>query len=110
VKPAQVNSSQTLCRKKTITKKGLVEWLKVKALSSNPSTSKQKEKKSIVTPICFQEPHAQNFFFSTVLHYFNVCVGERGFLRTTNFQIFLINPACQSMCIGGGVEPINIQC
>jgi hypothetical protein len=50
------------------------------------------------------------FFFSTVLHYFNVCVGERGFLRTTNFQIFLINPACQSMCIGGGVEPINIQC
>jgi hypothetical protein len=31
--------------KKPITKKGLVEWLKVKALSSNPSTTKKKKKK-----------------------------------------------------------------
>jgi hypothetical protein len=29
--------------KKAITKTGLVEWLKVKALSSNPSTEKKKE-------------------------------------------------------------------
>jgi hypothetical protein len=28
-----------------ITKRGLVEWLKVKALSSNPSTAKKKERK-----------------------------------------------------------------
>jgi hypothetical protein len=28
-----------------ITKKGLVEWLKVWALSSNPSTAKKKKKK-----------------------------------------------------------------
>jgi hypothetical protein len=28
--------------KKLITKKGLVEWLKVQALSSNPSTEKKK--------------------------------------------------------------------
>jgi hypothetical protein len=27
---------------KTFTRKGLVEWLKVKALSSNPSTAKTK--------------------------------------------------------------------
>jgi hypothetical protein len=33
-------SRKTLHKKK---KKGLVEWLKVKALSSNPSTAKQKE-------------------------------------------------------------------
>jgi hypothetical protein len=29
--------------KKTLHKKGLVEWLKVKALSSNPSTAKKKK-------------------------------------------------------------------
>jgi hypothetical protein len=29
------------------TKKGLVEWLKVKALSSSPSTGKKKKKKRI---------------------------------------------------------------
>jgi hypothetical protein len=31
---------KTLSQKKKITKIGLVEWLKVKALSSNPSTTK----------------------------------------------------------------------
>jgi hypothetical protein len=31
--------------KKTHHKKGLVEWLKVKALNSNPSTAKKKERK-----------------------------------------------------------------
>jgi ribosomal protein S21 len=33
--------------KKSITKKGLVEWLKVKALSSNPSTARKKKKRRI---------------------------------------------------------------
>jgi hypothetical protein len=33
---------QTLSRK-TLYKKGLVEWLKVKALSSNPSTARKKK-------------------------------------------------------------------
>jgi ribosomal protein S21 len=31
--------------KKAFTKIGLVEWLKVKALSSSPSTAKKKKKK-----------------------------------------------------------------
>jgi hypothetical protein len=31
--------------KKLFTKVGLVEWLKVKALSSNPSTAKKKKKR-----------------------------------------------------------------
>jgi hypothetical protein len=31
---------------KTFTKLGLVEWLKVKALSSSPSTAKKKKKKN----------------------------------------------------------------
>jgi hypothetical protein len=31
--------------KKPITKKGLVEWLKVKALSSSPGTTKKERKK-----------------------------------------------------------------
>jgi hypothetical protein len=39
-KPAQANSSQDLIFKKPITIKGLVEWLKVKALRSNLSTEK----------------------------------------------------------------------
>jgi hypothetical protein len=38
-RPAR-NSSQDSISKKTRNKKGLVAWLKVKALSSNPSTAK----------------------------------------------------------------------
>jgi hypothetical protein len=34
---------ETLSRKKPITKIGLVEWLKVQALSSNPSMAKKKK-------------------------------------------------------------------
>jgi hypothetical protein len=37
--------SQPRILKKPITKKGLVEWLKVKALSLSPSTTKKKKKK-----------------------------------------------------------------
>jgi hypothetical protein len=43
-KPAQANSSQDPISKKPFTKKGLVEWLKVKVLSSNPSTAKKKKR------------------------------------------------------------------
>jgi hypothetical protein len=43
-KPAQANGSQDPISKKTHHKKGLVEWLKVLALSSNPSTAKKKKK------------------------------------------------------------------
>jgi hypothetical protein len=43
-KPAHANSSQYLIWKIPITKKGLVEWLNVKTLSSNPSTTKKKKK------------------------------------------------------------------
>jgi hypothetical protein len=39
-KPAQANSSTRPYLEKPFTKIGLVEWLKVKALSSNPSTAK----------------------------------------------------------------------
>jgi hypothetical protein len=42
LKSAQANSSQEPISKKPHYKKGLVEWLKVKALSSSPSTSKKK--------------------------------------------------------------------
>jgi hypothetical protein len=43
LKPAWANSSQDpILKKKKIRKKGLVEWLKVKALSSNPITAKKK--------------------------------------------------------------------
>jgi hypothetical protein len=40
-KPALANSSMRLFLKKPFTKIGLVEWLKVKALSSSPSTAKK---------------------------------------------------------------------
>jgi hypothetical protein len=41
----QANSSWGSYLEKPCTKKGLVEWLKVKALSSSPSTAKKKKKK-----------------------------------------------------------------
>jgi hypothetical protein len=39
LKPAWANGLQVPISKKPITKKGLVEWLKVLALSSNPSNT-----------------------------------------------------------------------
>jgi hypothetical protein len=52
LKPAQGNSSQDPISKKkrSITKKGLVEWLKVEALSSNTCTVKKKKKKKKSDP------------------------------------------------------------
>jgi hypothetical protein len=44
-KPAQANSSMRPYVEKPFTKIGLVEWLKVTALSSNPSTKKKKPKR-----------------------------------------------------------------
>jgi hypothetical protein len=44
-KPAWANSSRDPILKKPFTKIGLVEWLKVKALSSSLSTAKKKKKK-----------------------------------------------------------------
>jgi hypothetical protein len=44
-KPAQPNSSWGPIFKKPFTKKVLVEWLKVKALSSNLSTTRKKTNK-----------------------------------------------------------------
>jgi hypothetical protein len=38
-KPARANSSERPYLEKSFTKIGLVEWLKVKALSSSPSTA-----------------------------------------------------------------------
>jgi hypothetical protein len=43
LKPAQANSSMRPYFEKPFTKIGPVEWLKVKALSSNPSTEKKKK-------------------------------------------------------------------
>jgi hypothetical protein len=47
LKPARANSSLRPYLKKPFTKKGLVEWLKVTALSSSSSTRKKKKKKSV---------------------------------------------------------------
>jgi hypothetical protein len=44
LKSARANSWWDPVSTKPITKKGLVEWLKVKAMSSNPSTAKKKKK------------------------------------------------------------------
>jgi hypothetical protein len=49
-KPTWTNSLQDPISKKPITKRGLVEWLKVEALSSNPSATKKKKKKQACTP------------------------------------------------------------
>jgi hypothetical protein len=45
LKPAQANSSARPYLQKPVTKIELVEWLKVKALRSNPSTAKKKKEK-----------------------------------------------------------------
>jgi hypothetical protein len=45
LKPAGANSSVRPYLKKPFTKIGLVEWLKVKALSSSSSTAKKEKKK-----------------------------------------------------------------
>jgi hypothetical protein len=44
-KPVWANGFERPYLKKTHHKKGLVEWLKVKALSSNTSTAKKKRKR-----------------------------------------------------------------
>jgi hypothetical protein len=46
LKPAQANSSKRPYLEKTLHKKGLMEWLKVKALRSSPNTSKRKKTES----------------------------------------------------------------
>jgi hypothetical protein len=46
LKPAQANSSARPYLQKPVTKIELVEWLKVKALRSNPSTAKKKKEKN----------------------------------------------------------------
>jgi hypothetical protein len=38
---------ETLSQKKTLHKKGLMEWLKVKALSSSPSTAKKERREGV---------------------------------------------------------------
>jgi hypothetical protein len=50
-KPAQANSSTRPYLKKPFTKIELVEWLKVKPLSSSPSTTKKKKKKRIASKL-----------------------------------------------------------
>jgi hypothetical protein len=49
-KPAWANSLRNPFLEKPITKIGLVEWLKVKALSSNPSTTRHWWLTSIILP------------------------------------------------------------
>jgi hypothetical protein len=51
-KPVSSKSFMTPYLEKTHRKKGLVEWLKVKALSSNPSTAKNNNK-NLVSKIYF---------------------------------------------------------
>jgi hypothetical protein len=54
-KPAQQIVHKTPSQKKHSLKKVLVEWLKVKALSSSPSTAKKKKKDSkntLSTTLC----------------------------------------------------------
>jgi hypothetical protein len=45
LKPARANSSPDPISKKLFTEIGLVEWFKVKALSSSPNTTKKKGKR-----------------------------------------------------------------
>jgi hypothetical protein len=53
--------------KKPITKIGLVEWLKVKSLSSNPSTAKQKEYFPFVISIAYTIG-----YYITIMAFFDI--------------------------------------
>jgi hypothetical protein len=50
-KTAKANSPERPYLKKPFTKIGLVGWLKVKALSLNPSTTKKKKKDKLKFPL-----------------------------------------------------------
>jgi hypothetical protein len=50
-------------KKKTLHKQGLVEWLKVKALSSSPSAKKKKKKR----PVVFGTSHAGHETAATIM-------------------------------------------
>jgi hypothetical protein len=52
-KPACANSFERPYLEKPFTKIELVEWLKVKALSSSPSTAKKKKKRKIQGNVLF---------------------------------------------------------
>jgi hypothetical protein len=58
LKPDQANNSQNpISKKKTFTKIRLVEWIKVKAVGSNPSMQKKKKKRERLD--LFLTPHTQ---------------------------------------------------
>jgi hypothetical protein len=52
LKPAQANSSGDPISKNPSQKIGLVEWFKVKALSSSPNTKKKKKNKIVCASTC----------------------------------------------------------
>jgi hypothetical protein len=58
-KSAQANSSERPYIEKPFTKIGLVEWVKAKALSSSPSTTKKKKTKFEVSLGCIVKPCLQ---------------------------------------------------
>jgi hypothetical protein len=65
---------ETRSQKTTVTKKWLVEWLKVKALSSNPSTKKPRSlrRSSVWASLFFIFDHLKNIYFSVIFNYFSV--------------------------------------
>jgi hypothetical protein len=72
LKPARTNSSWTLSRKYLILK-GLVEWLKVKALSLSPSTAKKKINKLLFSS---QMANAFQHFLDSVFIYIHLILWQ----------------------------------
>jgi hypothetical protein len=76
LKPTRENSSTRHYLKKPFTKIGLVEWFKVKALSSSPSTEKKKKNSIFVPNSCFfcfvfiRHLGSANLLFSSYLENF----------------------------------------
>jgi hypothetical protein len=73
--PARANNSQDLNLKKPFTKIGLVEWLKVKALSSSPSTAKKKETKQnpeTLHPLNTNSPFPSPSLWQQPVHFLSV--------------------------------------
>jgi hypothetical protein len=54
-KPVWANSSGRPYLKNPFTKIGMMEWLKVKALSSSPSTAKKKKEGGTLIPLWYLE-------------------------------------------------------
>jgi hypothetical protein len=92
-KPAQTNSSQKPISRQSFTKIGLVERLKVEALSSSPSTAKKKrkkEKRKLFSIKSFTDNRLKSSTCSFIFFIYKLCLREECYdSSTTQTMLYL---------------------